>query len=111
MEILTRLGLIVEDDPYGIPWRHFQIGTCVGQWRSVDNAYEILLIINKERGNGHLDDVFEWFEYACRRDGKALRIREVMNERFGQHLVDKRGFVQEQNEDLIKYFPVLEVAR
>lgn len=82
----------------------FRIGTCVGQWRATRDAYEILSIINEEPGNGHLNDVFEWFEYSCKRDGKMLRISEVWNSRFKRHLIKKRGFEPESGTlNVVKY--------
>lgn len=70
----------------------FRIGTCHGTWRSTPVSYDILNIINEEPGNGHFEDVLQWFEYSCRRDGKALRILEILQKRFQDHLVNKRGF-------------------
>lgn len=83
-------------------WLRFRIGTCAGMWRSVEDAYEILAISNDVPGNGHLSDVFEWFENSCKRDKKNFRIRELWNEEFKKHLIEKRGFVVEGKNDLIK---------
>ncbi len=85
-------------------WMLFRIGTCDGQWRCTSDAYEILSVVNSRPGNGHFDDVLEWFEFACRRDGKLLRIREVENERLKRHLVEKRGFRPEGEDDVVKGF-------
>lgn len=85
-------------------WTDFRVGTCHGLYRAKKEAYEILAIDNHEPGNGHFKDVMEWFEESCRRDGKALRFLEVINERFGRHLVEKRGFVWEDISNLIKHF-------
>lgn len=85
-------------------WQVFNIGTCNGQWRATPEAYEILTIVNDAPGNGHLDDVFEWFENSCKRDSKALRVREVWNGYFLKHLIQKRGFARERGDDVIKYF-------
>ena len=97
-----RLGneLGINDD-----WLLFRIGTCEGQWRGTDKRfYEILSIKNSEPGNGHFDDVLEWFEYSCRRDGRALLIREIMNQKFYKHLIEKRGFNNYGKEGVIKIF-------
>lgn len=91
-------------------WMLFRIGTCEGQWRCAGDAYEILSVINSRPGNGHFDDVLEWFEFACRRDGKQLRIREVENERLKRHLVEKRGFRPEGEDDVVKEFKETEVC-
>jgi len=71
----------------------FRVGTCNGLWRSTETDYEILVIDNNQPGNGHLEDVFEWFTRSCKRDNKSLAILEVMNDRFKKHLIQKRGFV------------------
>lgn len=82
----------------------FRVGTCEGQYRATWDAYEILSIVNDNPGNGHLDDVFEWFEHSCKRDGKVLRVSEIWNERFYLHLIKKRGFKPDGSLDLIKTF-------
>lgn len=78
-----------ERDP---EWSRFKIGTCSGLWRSTETYYDILAIDNEEPGNGHLQDVFDWFENSCKRDNKDLRIMELLNLNFKTHLVYKRGF-------------------
>lgn len=70
----------------------FRVGTCNGLWRSTETDYEILVLDNNHPGNGHLEDVFEWFTNSCKRDNKSLTILEVMNKRFKNHLIQKRGF-------------------
>lgn len=84
----------------------FQVGTCEGQWGCTKDSYFILSVTNKQQGNGHLDDVFEWFEYSAKRDGKNLMVLECMNERFYKHLLAKRGFVplDVKGENCIKIF-------
>ncbi len=76
-------------------WNVFKIGTCEGQWRAFHGNYEILSIINNSPGNGHLEDVFQWFFHYCRRDGRGLRLLEIMNENFKKYLIEKRGFVED----------------
>ena len=68
-------------------------------------AYEIISVINDKRGNGHLDDVFQWFEYAAKRDGRALKILEFFNGEFKRHCIEKRGFISiPGTDDVIKIF-------
>jgi hypothetical protein len=67
------------DPSYPGGWRHFRVGTCKGLWRTVDDSYEILTVINEKKGNGHFKAAMTLFERSCRRDGKKLRIREVWN--------------------------------
>lgn len=80
----------------------FRIGTCEGLWRSTKDSYDILAITNSQPGNGHLEDVLQWFEHSCKRDGKAFKILEVWNKGFMMHLIRKRGFSLYGKEDLIK---------
>lgn len=89
------------DEP---PWQEFKIGTCFGLWRANKQNYEILSFKNKESGNGHLEDVFEWFEQSCKRDKYNLVVIEVWNKRFEKHLIEKRGFevFKKENNSLIK---------
>lgn len=80
----------------------FQIGTCHGLWKCKNRQYQILAIDNDEPGNGHLDDVFEWFENSCKRDGYNLVIQELWNLGFKKHLIEKRGFKPLGKDNLIK---------
>lgn len=54
---------------------------------------------------GHLDDVFQWFEFSATRYKCPLLILELMNPRFKKHCIDKRGFTPVRGTDhLIKPF-------
>lgn len=81
------------------PWEadpsftRFRIGTCHGLWRSTDDSYDILAVANNEPGNGHFEDVLQWFYFSCKRDNKCLRILETWNENLKKHLINKRGFL------------------
>lgn len=102
IDMLCSMLGIPEDKPYpDIDWVMFQVGTCNGQWRATPDAYEILSIINEDPGNGHLIDVLEWFEFACKLSKKPLRFLAFENLRFKQHLMEKRGFT-EKGEDVEK---------
>lgn len=88
-------------------WLLFRVGTCEGMWCSTDKSYDILAVINNTPGNGHLTDVLQWFEQSCRRDKKALRILEVWNNKFKQHLINKRNFKQDDGVDnVIKHYAI-----
>lgn len=86
--------LIAEENPYDMNsgFQLCRVGTCEAQYRTTEDAIEILTIYNTTPGNGHLGDFFEWFEYAAKETGKKLRILELWNERFEQHLIGKRDF-------------------
>lgn len=91
-------------------FQEFRIGTCHGQWL-VDSskghkAYVILSVINESPGNGHFDDVLEWFEQSAKRDNYALEFWEIMNENLFKHLCLKRGFaphLEGTNLQVIKF--------
>ena len=90
------------------PWRRdptmreFKVGTCEGLYQSTSTSYQIIAINNSKRGNGHLDDVFEWFESSCKRDKKDLEVIEILNQDFLQHLINRRGFINKTHDSVIK---------
>ena len=92
-EICEEFGIKDNDKYPEIEWWLFRVGTCTGQWRLTPEAYEILSIINSQPGNGHLNDLLEWFGYACKRSKLSLRIRAFTNLKFREHLIIKRGFI------------------
>ena len=81
----------------------FEVGTCKGIYTCESTRYVIIAVTNDERGNGHLQDVFDWFENSCKRDKKDLMVAELMNERFKKHLIEKRGFVAIEGNNVIKH--------
>lgn len=82
----------------------FKVGTCHGQYAIVDKKLTIISIINDTPGNGHLEDVFEWFEFAAKAQGVDLMIAEFMNDRFKKHCIEKRGYRPFGNDNVIKQF-------
>jgi hypothetical protein len=82
----------------------FRIGTCEGLWATTERSFDILAVINDDPGNGHLIDTLEWFSHACKRDKKDLRILELWNKPFKEHLIKKHGFKKEGKDNLIKKF-------
>lgn len=82
----------------------FKIGTCQGLYVSTSETYDIIAVVNNEPGNGHFQDVIDWFENSCLRDKKSLRFMEMMNDEFRKHLVLKRGYKPEGENNLIKTF-------
>lgn len=83
---------------------NFRVGTCTGVYSFNADNYIIIWIGNTENGNGHLQDVFDWFENSCKRDKKNLMVVELMNKRFMRHLIEKRGFVAIDDNNVIKKF-------
>lgn len=107
------LNFEVAESPYnafdvGTGHKMFRIGTCEGQWGSTHDSYYIISVKNSCRGNGHLDDVFEWFEYSCKRDNRNLIVVECMNKNFYRHLLIKRGFfpLDSGGDNCIKVFNI-----
>lgn len=81
-----------EMDVFDEGWLRFRVGTCQGVWNSKGKQYRLLAVDNSEPGNGHFDDVLEWFEHSAKRDKKDFVILELWNERLAEHLKTKRGF-------------------
>lgn len=63
----------------GSDFKQFRVGTCKGLWRATDESYEILAVVNDNKGNGHFKKALWWFEQSCIRDDKTLRIKECFN--------------------------------
>lgn len=81
----------------------FRIGTVEGLYQTTDRTYDILAIKNSQPGNGHFQDLFDFFERSCKRDNRNMRFLEVINERLQKHLVSVRGFERErQTNNFIK---------
>lgn len=84
---------------------YFKIGTCHGQYMCDEEGnYCVINIINEEKGNGHFEDFLEWFSQSAKRDGKKLRIVELWNKDLKKHLIEKRGFVEDEHGDVYKQF-------
>jgi hypothetical protein len=82
----------------------FRVGTVDGLWTLRGDTFAILSIVNTDRNNGHLEDVMQWFYFSCYHAEKHLLIEELMNPKFKEHLINKRGFQPWTNEHLIKFF-------
>lgn len=113
--VITMHNLDFEVAPWDDEFTAFRIGTCDGLYgynkdsEGNNLSIDILAIQNREQGNGHFEDVMEWFEYAAKRDNLPLRFLEIMNPRFFIHLVKKRGFMPQLFDDtvnVIKYYSV-----
>lgn len=77
-------------DPRVTAWR---VGTCHGQYEFVKGVLVLISIHNNEPGNGHLEDVFQWFEGTVKKHGNGvLIIAEFMNDKFKKHCIEKRGY-------------------
>lgn len=92
------------------PWQEFIIGTCRGQWRSTTGSFEILSVINDNPGNGHFEDVLDWFFVSCVRARYRLKIFLVHNEKFRRHLMQKRGFSSDGVNVYITFEEIFEIV-
>ena len=90
--------------PLSPEWIAYRVGTCHGLWKASGSNYDVLAMTNDSPGNGHFEDVMEWFEASCKRDGYALRILECWNSELKHHLMTKRGFENYDDDNLIKRF-------
>ncbi len=72
----------------------FRVGTCTGVY-STEGKFGILGIENSVKGNGHFEDVLQWFEFSAKRVKVRLYVLEVWNKRLMDHLIEKRGFTRE----------------
>lgn len=102
---ISPFNILSQDDEDDIPWRIYHIGTMHGQFRITKDSIEILSFLNESPGNGHLQDVFEWFEFLSNTEGKPIVIRECWNPGFKQHLISKRGFIPIPDTDDITKHP------
>lgn len=91
-------------------WMKFKVGTCHGVYHTGEHKgvkhYAITAIMNGCPGNGHFDDVLEWFYHSCLRDHYDLVIEELCNEELSAHLRKKRGFsfINGKSDYVIKPF-------
>jgi hypothetical protein len=81
--------------PYRDDWLKFKVGTCEGLWRATPTSYEILAVKNKQKGNGHFQQVMNHFETSCRRDHKKFIVRECWNFWKLAPILKKLGFQRE----------------
>lgn len=86
----------------------YRIGTCEGLYCTDKTSYSILTVKNSQKGNGHLNDLFQYFERSCKRDQKDLKVLEVGNVAFYKHLISKRGFIAIDKENVIKKYKMME---
>jgi hypothetical protein len=90
--------------PIAATFARFRIGTCEGLYSFGSDSLDILAITNSDPGNGHFEDVLQWFEFACKRDKKDFRFLEIMNKDFKKHLLTKRKFKPQGKDNVIKKF-------
>lgn len=87
--------------PMAETYSKFRIGTCEGLWTCTKTTYDILAVTNSIPGNGHFEDVMQWFIHSCKRDKLDLRFLEIMNKDFKAHLLTKRKFKKDGPDNAI----------
>lgn len=106
MKTTHNLDFLAAPFEYDPKMVRFKVGTCHGLYACTSTEYQIIAVMNDEKGNGHLTDVLEWFENSAKRDKKALTVCEIWNEGFYHHLINKRGFSPINPLYVIKRFDV-----
>ena len=89
-------------------WQEFKVGTCHGLYAHYNKAFHIVAIKNEEPGNGHFEDVLQWFEHSCIESNSNLKFCEVWNKEFRQHLILKRSFI-DKGGYLVRKYRLLDV--
>lgn len=84
----------------------FEIGTVHGLWVQSKMSIDIFACINDEPGNGHMDDVFEWFFEIARTGALAVRIVNVSSVTFRNQLIEKWKFAPTDDFDTLINFVV-----
>lgn len=87
----------------GIYLYDFRVGTVYGQWYHKNNELCIFAIFNSVPGNGHVKDVFEWFEFACKEQKKNMRVTCILSNEFAR-MLELNGFSREGRDFIKKYF-------
>lgn len=70
----------------------FRVGTCEGLWRATPDAFEILAVVNRERGNGHFAQAMKWFELSAIREKKKIRLLQTFNFKLYWQSIRKHGY-------------------
>lgn len=81
----------------------YKIGTCHGFYRSTNLSVDIIAMVNDEPGNGHFDDVLQWFTEIARLEGKLLRVVEIMNPEIATRLIQFYGFHAIDAKTVVKH--------
>lgn len=82
----------------------FEVGTCHGLWRQDKASIEVWAVINGSPGNGHMDDVMQWFLELARLQNVILAVMDISNLAFKNQLILKWGFqTTKANDRVIKF--------
>lgn len=88
----------------------FRVGSCHGQWfwlevKGFGQCLCLLSVMNEFPGNGHLEDVFQWFENSAKRAKVPFMMMDFENQAFKKHCIEKRGFEEVIGTDhIVKFF-------
>lgn len=73
--------------------REYKVGTIHGIYFNTHTSLNITAVFNDEPGNGHFEDLLQWFERSCKREKMNLVFMHCDNLKFKEHLLNKRGFL------------------
>lgn len=71
----------------------FRVGTCHGLYRVVNDAFEILAVVNTKKGNGHFRQAMHYFEHSAKTGKVMVRVLECWNPWLSYKL-RKHGYIR-----------------
>lgn len=85
-----------QDYPWRMGFFKFRVGTCEGLYRynPIIHAFEILAVVNNQKGNGHFAQAMKYFETSAIREGARIRLCEVFNPWLYYVSVRKHGYTR-----------------
>lgn len=89
------------NDVSKFPRYRFQVGTVTGIIQESLFSLDICLIKNKVKQNGHLEDAIHCLTELSKQGTVDLRVIDIINPKFKQHLIDKYGFRQTRLRDIV----------
>lgn len=82
----------------------FICGTVDGIFTVERDRIVMIGIGNMDPGNGHVVDVFQWFDRAAKELKKDFWVVEIINAGFHRCLVERHGFQIATNKSVYKIF-------
>ena len=88
---MTSEELELKLEKWGKTWTRFHHGTCHGLIAKSDKELVLLVIANREKGNGHFQLTMELLENVAQLGGVKMVVAEVWNLRLAKNL-RKHGY-------------------
>lgn len=79
----------------------FIVGTCHGLWVQHNLSVDMWAVINEKPGNGHMDDVIEWFFQIAKAGNVPIRVMDISNKTFYDELVEKWKFLPTDHPNVL----------